>query len=348
MRTGWIGWLCAGAALLMVGGRPGAGKAQEIPPDAPRYRVTDLGTLGGDESDAVAINDRGQIVGASKLFFSMRKYHACLWEQGRKIDLGLLSGEPRETESWANAINAGGTIVGVKSVQLDNDLFHPKMEDHAVLWEHGKMLLLGGHALSETLIPNTINAAGTIAGIGAYKGHAVAFIYAGGRLTWLEGMKEARGINTAGQVVGTTGTDACLWEHGKLVMLGMHGAASVINDRGEIAGTGAMTSGLPHAFLWRSGSATDLGALGGVQSYALGLNQAGQVVGQAEFSRTGDTQRTHAFLYTGGKMLDLNTLVPPNSGWNLISAKAINDKGLIVGRGRIRGEEHAFLLTPVS
>jgi uncharacterized membrane protein len=56
-----------------------------------------------------------------------------------------------------------------------------------------------------------------------------------------------------------------------------------------------------------------------------------------------------AFLYDGGKMVDLNTLIDPSSGWVLQRAAAINDAGQIVGSGFFNGETYleAFLLTPL-
>jgi probable HAF family extracellular repeat protein len=45
-------------------------------------------------------------------------------------------------------------------------------------------------------------------------------------------------------------------------------------------------------------------------------------------------------------MLDLNNLIPANSGWFLQAANAINDKGQIVGEGTLNGQIEAFLLTP--
>jgi len=47
-------------------------------------------------------------------------------------------------------------------------------------------------------------------------------------------------------------------------------------------------------------------------------------------------------------MQDLNNLIPPNSGWSLSVAYAINKSGQITGQGTINGEQHGFLLTPVS
>ena len=46
-------------------------------------------------------------------------------------------------------------------------------------------------------------------------------------------------------------------------------------------------------------------------------------------------------------MVDLNTLVSTNCGWELVSAQAINDSGQIAGYGTINGQTDAFLLTPV-
>jgi len=46
-------------------------------------------------------------------------------------------------------------------------------------------------------------------------------------------------------------------------------------------------------------------------------------------------------------MVDLNTLIPANSGWTLTEAHGINNLGQIAGSGAINREGHAFLLTPV-
>jgi len=54
----------------------------------------------------------------------------------------------------------------------------------------------------------------------------------------------------------------------------------------------------------------------------------------------------HAFVYSGGKMKDLNTLIPARSGWVLQRATGINDAGLITGWGTFKGKTHSFLLTP--
>jgi probable HAF family extracellular repeat protein len=128
-----------------------------------------------------------------------------------------------------------------------------------------------------------------------------------------------------------------------------------------------------------------LGGLGGQNSYAMGLNDAGEVVGHAQVSSgymhaflwnglamqdlgtlggsssyaygINDDGQTvgystlsdgadHAFLYSNGLLLDLNSLIGAGSGWTLDAAYAVNNAGQIVGTGLLNGIEHAFLLNP--
>jgi uncharacterized membrane protein len=50
-----------------------------------RWAITDLGTLPGDKySEAVAVNDRGQVVGVSYAQYVGRGQHAVLGRTGRR------------------------------------------------------------------------------------------------------------------------------------------------------------------------------------------------------------------------------------------------------------------------
>ena len=56
----------------------------------------------------------------------------------------------------------------------------------------------------------------------------------------------------------------------------------------------------------------------------------------------------NAFLYSGGVMTDLNTLIDPASGWVLEEARDINEPGQIVGWGMHNGQPRAYLLTKLE
>jgi len=86
-----------------------------------------------------------------------------------------------------------------------------------------------------------------------------------------------------------------------------------------------------HAFLYSNGLLLDLGDLGGYDSYATGINEAGNVVGASNLG--GGLGGYHAFLYSGGLMQDLNDLIDPTLGWSISYAGDINDKGQIAARG---------------
>jgi probable HAF family extracellular repeat protein len=93
-----------------------------------------------------------------------------------------------------------------------------------------------------------------------------------------------------------------------------------------------------------------LGTLGESNSYGEGINSGNQVTGSSD--TPGDAS-SHAFLYSNGKMLDLNTLdttSPMAKYVTLTDAPGINDKGWIVANGvdSRTGNEHAYVLKPVT
>ena len=85
---------------------------------------------------------------------------------------------------------------------------------------------------------------------------------------------------------------------------------------------------------------TDLGTLpGGSESYAFGINNNGQVVGEAETA----SGVQHAFLYSNGTMTDLNNLIPTPYNYES-AATGINDSGQVVGSSVTTGNvNRAFL-----
>jgi len=99
--------------------------------------------------------------------------------------------------------------------------------------------------------------------------------------------------------------------------------------------------GVPnHAFLYDvcTETMTDLGTLGGTTSYGKGINKWGDVAGGSQIS---GNVAYHAFLYTGGQMIDLGT----PAGYSSSIALDINDHGQIVGglNGTGQNGSEAFL-----
>ncbi len=314
---------------------------------ATQYTVSDLGTLGGDVSQAWAINAAGQIVGQSNVGIGQESLHAFLYDGGTMTDLGTVAGDPH---SSAFGINDNGNIVG-PSFTLG------ELNNHAVRWIGGVPATLGD------FLPRDINAAGMIVGVQnvdvsgvGVVGRAVSYNGTLVQLGTLGGdSSEALAVNNAGWIVGASAPahddppHAFVAIAGTLHDLGTLGGdtsiARDINDNGQVVGVARNGAGQLHAFLYQLDaggnvtSRTDLGELGGGYSTANAINNAGQVVGVSD---------ARAFLWEQGAMMDLNTLLPPGSAWTLTRADGINDAGQIVGQGWINGQRHAFLLTPAT
>jgi probable HAF family extracellular repeat protein len=115
------------------------------------------------------------------------------------------------------------------------------------------------------------------------------------------------------------------------------GAATAINDRGEIVGISGICDqavgrfSAIHAVLWQNNKVQDLGNLGvGAWNTPMAINERGVIVGFANVPGGGDAGNfnAHAFIWTAsGGMRDLGTL----PGDTISEALGINDEGLIVG-----------------
>jgi probable HAF family extracellular repeat protein len=175
-----------------------------------------------------------------------------------------------------------------------------------------------------------------------------------GSLSGSAGISVARSINAAGQIAGWSSsargdTHAFLYSAESLRDLGTLGGkiseANAVNASGQVVGHSITASGAMHGFVYGKGVMTDAGTLGdgSSSSTAYAVNTSGQVVGTSTMA----PHRDRAFLWDKGRMTDLNALTAPNSGWELQTARDINDIGQIVGHGRgPNGRMHAFWLSP--
>jgi probable HAF family extracellular repeat protein len=318
------------------------------------YSVTDLGTLGGSESAAVALNNYAEVVGSSSLPGDAAG-RAFLWQKGKMINLGTIG----DGNSFATAINNRHEIVGA--------FYLGDGSRHAFLWQKGKMTDLGTLGGTDSLA-TAINLFGQVVGysetaeIDNDSGEHVvhAFLWENGNMKDLGGLlggpssySIATGINRKGQIVGESAGHGFLWDKGVITDLGTLGGiiseAYAINNRGQIVGYSRVADSIDdHPFLWHLGTMQDLGFLPGTGSSksirAMSINTAAQVVGVV----TSDLGN-QAFLWENGVMSDLNESIPADSGWQLHTVEAINRFGQIAGAGLL-GDNHsnlrAFLLNP--
>jgi probable HAF family extracellular repeat protein len=124
-----------------------------------------------------------------------------------------------------------------------------------------------------------------------------------------------------------------------------HSYGYAINDLGQVAGTVSTGFNVNSTlFRWTPGAGFVVFGSAAPQTAAWAMNASGTVVGR---SPVGGVYRPVIFA-DGLGMVDLNTLINPASGWNLLHATDINDAGQIVGYGHFgpMGETHAFRLDP--
>ena len=138
-----------------------------------RGKMTDLGTLGGDNVvvSASSMNNRGEVVGSQADVPNGFVSRAFLWRRGVMLDLGTLGGD----SAVALDINDRGQVVG-ESLTSDGST-------HAFLWEKGVMTDLGtlGGQFSSALV---INDRGQVAGWSdTAAGDRNGFVWERGRLT---------------------------------------------------------------------------------------------------------------------------------------------------------------------
>ena len=152
-------------------------------------------------------------------------------------------------------------------------------------------------------------------------------------------------INTRGQAVGNGYGDIrrpLLWQSGKAIDLNTLlppgsgwelEAVTGINNRGDIVGYGNFLGDLFHAYLlqpWPDGSYTILGM--GSAFLPNGINDRRQIIGKLYLGNSAPV------LWLNGKIVDLNSFLPPGAGWQLQTADGINNLGDIIGSGTYRGD----------
>jgi probable HAF family extracellular repeat protein len=340
-------------------------------PDSPVACNSDPNTEPWKESAAYAINNRGQVVGSSVYSSKDGSVGGFLWQDDRMT--AIFGPGSNGFNSAPRAVNDPGAVAGFGDIAGFGGL-------ESGLYQNGAWKVLPTLGFTPSPFGDEIgsvayglNTPGTVVGAaltadapaGAMRTHAYMFragvIRDLGSLAGGLGSSEAFGVNNAGVVVGRStlrpdgpygyfeGAYHAFFYNGVLHDLGgtSNSEATAINVAGQIVGD---AGGRP--FLYSGGAMHDLGTLDAdATGIATDINGAGQVVG---CSGRGPLARWHqdpvgrAFLYDGGRMVALDSMLPSGASWRLYCATGINDFGQIVGFGRSPGGFlHGFLLNPV-
>jgi probable HAF family extracellular repeat protein len=315
MRT-WFAIPCF-AALV---GSPLSARAE------PLYTITFL----PEWFNGSAINNAGQMTGVMRVPGGS---HAFLYTNGDVRDLGTLGG----TRSFGYGVSDNGMVTG--------DASPASGAGHAFIYANGAMRDLGTLPDGSSSIGLSINNTAQVTGSATTstdQTHAMLADHGGMRdLGTLGGnFSYGIGINNAGHVVGASnlgGDDsqrhAFFYHDGVMTDLGDLGGirsfAEGINDRDQIIGSIVDASDATHPFIYTDGVVSMLGDFGGRRTGTWDINNLGQVVGYSTFAN--DIDSRHGFLYTDGKMLDINALIDPALGWTVETAIGINDSQQILG-----------------
>ena len=306
------------------------------------YSILDLGTLGGTSSSGAAVNDSGQVAGTSKTATGID--HAFLFDGAVMRDLGALLDSP----SNGNAINNAGQVAGTYNAGS------PRIK--AFLFDGNAMRDVGVSGYSSS--GAGMNAQGYVVGSAViYDTQDTPHPYVFNGITSsiaarLPGASYgyALDINDRGTFIGYGDTHSFVIPNGAVHILlngsdagalpgSTYAVGTSINNLNQFTGSSNLPGNISHALFNNGTQLIDIGALLGNQSSGgTSINDLGEIIGYAT---------NGPFLYAGGQMFSLSSLVKGGQDWQLQSVNSISNTGFIAGTGMIHGQQHAFLLTPV-
>jgi probable HAF family extracellular repeat protein len=342
--------LVAGIAMIVLGSvfsfpsRSSGQQGQVLANQPVRYRLVDLGTLGGPNSyqpfgyasaflTEASLSAGGAVAGmadtsapdpnAPNCFFDCFVDHAFRWKDGVRTDLEALPGAPGSS-SAVTWISPNGLISGIsENGDIDPLLGFPVI--HGVVWQDGRIIdlktLEGGYESWANATNNHGQAVG-FASNGTYDVNSLqGFVTQSRSFLWQDGA-----MKDLGTLGGTDAEALFINEHGQIV--GQSYTVNSIPNPVPHCGDSPLTL---HAFIWENSKMMDLDTLGGSCAFAYALNNLGQVVGQSNL--TGE-QLSHPFIWDRGKMKDLGAL-----GGTYGYASWLNDSGEVVGGATNEGDQ---------
>jgi probable HAF family extracellular repeat protein len=334
----------------------------QIPPDGTSHAflfsggaTIDLGASLTGSSQATAINGAGVVVGIAD-FYDTIPEQAFFYQNGT---FSVVNGNPFLN---IGAINASGLAAG------DFDFPNSNPYPHAAVYNGTQDVVdlgtLGGGRSSAIAIDNAGIVIGTSDTDYSLTGDPHAFIAKVNPVTGLWVMSDLSPFGCPGAINDTwiLGCDATMM-HGALYNLATGAivdlgtitdptgqgtfpiVGAAMNASAQVAGRDwrAYGTGFPVLYSYNNGSPTvtylRFCVSVACDGSAKAINSSGQVVGSAGMLYSGP----YAFLYSGGQMTDLNTMVDGSLGLSFWSANLINDNGQIVVSA---SNNQDYLLTP--
>ena len=276
-------------------------------------------------SQAAGINNAGQIVGSIQIMDGngMQDAPGVLWDAADPSTYTTIEGDDPGTALTPAAINNHGAVVGLKGNFLTGEAFH------GFVWTSESGIV--DYGTTDTSDP-TINASWT-------------------------------GINDAGQLIGVWNFQFAVMHAsagtvGTPEMLPMSAAsdavesgANAISENGIRVGymdLDASGNRVPVVFDAEGNATAIAGAtLGLPRGQALGVNDAGVIVGRADDFATLSFK---AFVAVDGVAYDVLDVADGDGGFGyLLTAQAVNANGVIVGLARVGDfSVGSYVLTPIA
>ena len=305
------------------------------PPQPPRktfaYRVIDLGPQDNEGAKAVAINNRGEIVGwcvrdgaTHPLLWRMRvPNNPDSWES---ISLAVPP-EAGKDSAMPSSINNRGRIIGSWSSRSPREL-------RAIVWNSEQPDVVLQTGLRG--IVSDINDADRFVGVDGDKAWYCDLPQNPEFTPWprveVPELTSVSSIANNGDMSGSW-NDAgritpCLVRNGQRIVIdipeSVMGVVNCLNARGQAVGRFKNQSGIERPFLYSVGNPAEvleIGALG--RASALRINSKGDILMISGSDR--------AYIRQGDQIIDINESIDPSLGLKKIHAADINDRGEIVG-----------------
>lgn len=282
------------------------------------YALTDLGTFGGASSQALRLNERGQVL--------IQAHDAGGGNAGYFLSNGRLVHVPTPPDGFYAAL----PITLANNGQTAGGVFDPDAAEYpAMFGQDGDP----GTTLDGNGMVSLLNASGDAVVV---NGGTAALWRDGSFVATLPAFSNVRGINDTGLIVGFNLQSPAKWLDGEMTLLPLpdginQGASLAVSSDGRIAGQVYYFDDQGHFHedggTWDADGFRDLGAF-----IPRGINSAGTIVAD-------------------DGLRDANGFHPwselwPTDGWSGESAVGINDRGQIAGTARAPdGQYHAYLLT---